>query len=97
MSAAATGIASQVVCRDDLAGGLYPRAVCGPPSHAGFGRVGCGLGGSADFSAGFRESDKLTGVNPRQASVRATLIGFQRTGHTDISHQPAQLSTHRHR
>ena len=28
-------------------------------SRAGFGRVGCGLGGSEGFSAGFGESDKL--------------------------------------
>ena len=31
-------------------------------SRAGFGRVGCGLGGSAGFSAGFGESDEELNV-----------------------------------
>jgi hypothetical protein len=63
-----------------ICGWAVPKGCLWTPIARGFGRVGCGLGGSAGFSAGFRESDMLTGVNPRQASVSATLIGFQRTG-----------------
>jgi hypothetical protein len=58
MSAAATGDRFPGCVRDDLAGGLYPRFL-NSGSRAGFGRVGCGLAGSAGFPAGSCESDKL--------------------------------------
>ena len=38
------GIASQVACRDDLAGGCTRGSFPNSGSRAGFGRVGCGSG-----------------------------------------------------